>query len=170
MLRTQNTIMISRKLPDVYRFVAVEFFDNYQKWSPEVCELEKLTYGEMRVGVEGRQTRHDEGHRSEARFRVTHLVSLRELRFASLSKPRFDVRYLFEPAPCGARLIFRFQLQLPVLMLPLRRRIADSVERGSERVVRNIKTLLESGTVEPKVADIAPVVETGSAVHGPASG
>lgn len=144
MLYSRNSVLINSCIEDVYQFIAVDFFDNYQKWSPEVCELEKLTSGEMRVGVTGRQVRYDLGYRSEAYFRVTQFKPLRELRFTSLSKPEFGVHYLFEPVHAATRLTFNFQLRPPLLMLPLQRRIHDIIEQGGTHVVTNLKTLLET--------------------------
>lgn len=160
MLCSHNCVLINRRIEDVYQFIALDFFDNYQKWSPEVCELEKLTTGEMRVGVTGRQVRYDQGYRSEAFFRVTQLTPLRELRFASLSKPDFGVCYQFEPVDAATRLTFDFQLKPPLLMLPLRSRIHDIVEQGGSRVVTNLQALLETAVGDP----------TAGVVHGPAPG
>jgi hypothetical protein len=144
MLCSHNTVLINRRIEDVYQFIAVDFFENYQKWSPEVCELEQLSSGEMRVGVTGRQVRYDRGYRSEAYFRVTEMMPLRELRFTSLSKPEFDVCYLFEPAAAATRLTFNFQLSPPLLMLPLHGLIEDVIEQGGRRVITNLQTLLET--------------------------
>jgi len=144
MLYSHNSVLINSRIEDVYQFIAVDFFDNYQKWSPEVSELEKLTSGEMRVGVTGRQVRYDLGYRSEAFFRVTQFMPMRELRFISLSKPEFDVCYLFEPVDVATRLIFNFQLTPPLLMLPLHSYIHDILKQGGRHVVTNLKTLLET--------------------------
>jgi len=160
MLCSHNTVLINRSIEDVYDFIAVGFFENYQKWSPEVCELEQLTCGEMRVGVTGRQVRYDRGYRSEAYFRVTAMRPLRELRFTSLSKPDFDVCYLFEPAAAATRLTFDFQLRAPLMMLPLHSLIEDIIEQGGRRVVTNLQTLLET--------DAAAV--TAGAAYGQAPG
>ena len=169
MLSSYNSILISRKIDDVYQFIALDFFDNYPRWSPEVYELEKLTSGDMRVGIIGRQVRYDSGYRSEAHFRVTHLDPFRELRFVSMSKPYFDVRYLFRSAASGTRLTFDFQLELPLFMLPLRSRIAGSVKRGGERVVCNLKKILEiNADVSTRDVNDA-MARMGGASHGPAS-
>lgn len=143
MLDTENTILIRRRVEDVYRYVATDFFDNYPKWSPEVSELEKLSTGSMRAGVTGRQVRLDGGYRSEALFQVTHYTPCKELRFASLTKPYFEVCYLFESVAADTRLTFSFKLELPMLLRPLRSRIGATVERGGGRVVKNLKGLLE---------------------------
>ena len=142
LLRSQNSVMINRKVEDVYQFVAVDFFQNYRKWCPEVSELEQITRGAMRVGVTGRQVRYDMGYRSEATFRVTRLTPMRELRFASLSKPEFGVCYRFEPLMSKTRLSFDFHLSLPLFMLPVQHRVEQAVNKGGSRVVTNLQTLL----------------------------
>ena len=142
LLHSHHSTVIRRSVEDVYQFVAIDFFRNYQKWSPEVSELEQITIGAMRVGVTGRQVRYDRGYRSEATFRVTRMTPLRELRFASLTKPEFDVCYRFEPTDTDTRISFEFKLRLPLFMLPLRERVAETVEQGGGRVVSNIRRLL----------------------------
>lgn len=142
LLHSHHSTVIRRSVEDVFQFVAVDFFRNYQKWSPEVSELEQITSGAMRVGVTGRQVRYDRGYRSEATFRVMRMTPLRELRFASLTKPEFDVCYRFEPTDTDTRISFEFKLRLPLFMLPLRERVAETVEQGGGRVVSNIRRLL----------------------------
>ena len=142
LLHSHHSTVIRRSVEDVYQFVAIDFFRNYQKWSPEVSELEQITTGAMRVGVTGRQVRYDRGYRSEATFRVTRMTPLRELRFVSLTKPEFGVCYRFEPTDTDTRISFEFKLRLPLFMLPLRERVAETVEQGGGRVVSNIRRLL----------------------------
>lgn len=156
MICAKNSILINRSVEDVYRFIALDFFENYQKWSPEVCELEQLTRGEMRVGVTGRQVRCDRGYRSEAYFRVTRLTPLRELHFASLSKPYFDVCYLFEPVATATRVIFDFKIKPPLVMLPLRNRMREIVHQGGQRVVNNLQLLLEAEADVSGVGRVLP--------------
>ncbi|MGD2052893.1 MAG: SRPBCC family protein [Gammaproteobacteria bacterium] len=136
--------MIRRELEDVFRFVATEFFDNYLKWSPEVCQLEKLTAGEMRVGVKARQVRLDAGYRSEALFQVVDFKPDQVLRFTSLSKPRFEVCYRFEHVAADTRLSFDFRADLPLYLLPLSGYIEKIIGQSGRRVVANLKTMLEA--------------------------
>jgi hypothetical protein len=143
LLRSHNSVVINRNVEDVYQFVAVDFFQNYRKWCPEVSELEQITHGAMRVGMTGRQVRYDMGYRSEATFRVTRLMPMRELRFASLTKPEFGVCYRFEPVMSRTRLSFEFQLSLPLYLIPVQRRVEDAVCNGGCRVVTNLQALLD---------------------------
>jgi hypothetical protein len=157
---SHDSVLLRRGLEDVFQYIAVDFFNNYPLMSPEVCELEKITPGEIRVGVTARQVRIDEGYRSEALFRVAELDPLRKLRFTSLSKPDFEVCYLFEPVSSSTRVTFNFQTVLPVYLLPFRRRIEKVIKRGGERVVANLKTLLETGNVDTTTS--APGAANGS--------
>lgn len=155
MLFTRHNILIKRSIEDVYRFVALEFFANYPKWSPEVLELEQLTPGAMRVGVSGRQVRRDNGYRYEAHFRVTRMLPSRELRFISTSKPDFEVCYCFEPEEGFTRLAFDFRIEPTLVMLPFRDRIRGIIELGGERVVGNLRSLLEASSDE-SISGTAP--------------
>jgi len=144
MIRTESSILVRRPVEAVFLFVAVDFFSNYRKWSPEVTELEKISAGPMGLGTTGRQVRFDAGKRTEVRFRVTCYQSNRRLSFASISKPHFRVDYVFEPVAAGTRLTFRFELNPALYMLPFGRIIRDTVERGGQRVVSNLKAILET--------------------------
>ena len=157
MIRTRNSILIKRGVEDVYNYIALNFFDNYQKWSPQVSELEQLGGDGMQVGATGRQVRCDHGYHSEAYFRVTRMTPLRELRFASSSRPFFEICYLFEPAADGTRLTFEFRLKLPVLMLPLQGLARKLIDQDSRRVVVKLQALLETET--GKAAAHAPPVD-----------
>ena len=43
----------------MFCFIAENFFLNYQKWAPEVVELEPLDGDKVFVGAKGRQVRED---------------------------------------------------------------------------------------------------------------
>jgi len=43
MVRAQASTDIGRPVDAVFRFVAVDFFRNYPRWSPEVVELRPMT-------------------------------------------------------------------------------------------------------------------------------
>ena len=146
MIRTQHSVLIRRPVEDVFLFVAEGFFENYRKWSPEVTELRKTSVGPMGVGTTGWQVRYDVGKRTEARFSVSRYIAQRQLSFVSLSKPQFRVDYRFEPVADDTRLTFDFELSPALYMLPFRRLISETVERGGQRVVCNLKALLEAET------------------------
>lgn len=143
-IHVASSIQIALPIQAVFQYVAVDFFTNYPKWSPQVTQLVKTSDGEMGVGVTGHQVRCDAGRRSEVDFRVTQYLPPRELRFASLSRPRFTVRYGFQPLTEGTRILFEFELQLELLMRPFRSLIEDTVRRGAQHMLRDLKVLIES--------------------------
>jgi hypothetical protein len=142
------SITIERPVEEVFRFIGVDFFRNYPKWSPEVIELCCLSEGPVRAGTLASQVRIDQGHRSASRFRVTAYEENRRLRFDGVSNP---YRCSYEMLPLSelstTRLSFGFELlQLELFMRPFEKLIRVVVQDGAERTVRNLKRLIEART------------------------
>jgi hypothetical protein len=155
MVRAQASTVIRRSPEEVYRFIAVDFFRNYPRWSPEVVELCATTPGPVRVGTAGRQVRVDQGRRSESVFRVTDLEDGRRIVFQGGPSP-FRLAYHFEGREAATHLTLAFELQrLDLLMRPFEKLIRVAVQDGVERVVRNLKTLIEA-EVPPGAAGRPP--------------
>ncbi|MGF1642220.1 MAG: SRPBCC family protein [Thiotrichales bacterium] len=144
MIRAESWILIERPLAVVFRFVAVEFFENYPKWSPEIVSLQKTMPGPIAEGVTAVQVRRDFGYRTTARFRVTRFEVDRSLVFEALTRPWFRVTYQFEPVAKATRLTFQFELAPEPMMLPFRRLIVRAVQSSADAVVRRLQPLLES--------------------------
>jgi hypothetical protein len=134
---------------EVYDFVAVDFARNYQRWSPEVEHLEILTPGPLKVGSRARQVRVDQGRRSDHTFRVVSLEPPRWVRFAE-SADRFRVEYRMEPVDGRTRLTFVFELRrIELYMRPFEKLIRAALQEGADRVVNNIKRLIERESSQP---------------------
>ena len=136
---------IERPVATVFDFVAVDFFANYPRWSPQVESLQALDGQTVAPGMRARQVRVDRGRRSETEFRVTALEPGRRLRFEGVERPAFAIEYRFEPLAGGrCRLDFTFELKrLELYMRPFERLIRRAVHEGSEEAVHNIKRLVE---------------------------
>jgi hypothetical protein len=144
MVRAQASTLIRRDAEHCFRFVAVDFFRNYPRWSPEVVELRSLSPGPLRVGTLGCQVRVDFGRRTAATFRVTALEQGRRLAFQGTSKP-FVVEYRFESLDDRTRVTFTFVLQrLDLPLRPLKGAIGRAAQASAERVVANLKRLIEA--------------------------
>jgi len=145
MVRAEVDEVIERAPATVFDFVAVHFFDNYPRWSPEVEQLEPLTGRTVEVGARARQVRVDHGRRSETTFCVTALEPDRLIRFEAEDRPAFVIEYrcaALEGERC--RLEFSFELvRLEFYMRPFERLIRRAVQQGSARAVDNIKALIE---------------------------
>jgi hypothetical protein len=149
MVSARASILIDRPAPEVYAFVAEDFTRNYRRWSPEVQHLELLTPGPLRVGSRARQIRVDQGRRTDHTFRVVALDRPSRICFAETTD-QFRIEYLMVPGPGGlaeapTRLTFGFQLnRLEFYMRPFEKLIRAAVQDGAERVVQNIKRLVEN--------------------------
>lgn len=144
MIRSRASTLIARELDHVFRFVSIEFFDNYPRWSPEVVELRRLSPGPLRVGTRGRQVRIDHGRRTESTFHVVDLAHAQRICFASLSRPRYHVAYHFEAEGDHTRVSLSFELRPELFLRPFERLIREAVHTGTRRTVGNLKRVLES--------------------------
>ena len=153
MVKARADILIRRPPELVYGFVARDFFANYPRWSPEVQRLDVLTPGPLRVGSRARQVRIDQGRRRESTFRVTALEDPVRVEFAEGSD-LFRIGYRLDPAGEQTRLSFAFELtRLELYMRPFEKLVPIAVQDGAERVVRNVKALVEREPQPP--TDIA---------------
>jgi len=149
MVSARASVLIDRPAPEVYAFVADDFTRNYRRWSPEVQRLELLTPGPLRVGSRARQVRVDQGRRTDHTFRVVALDRPSRVCFAEAGD-QFRIEYLMAPGAGGpaeapTRLTFGFQLnRLELYMRPFEKLIRAALQDGAERVVQNIKRLVES--------------------------
>ncbi len=144
MVRAQASTLIARPAEQVFNFIAVDFLKNYKRWSPEVVSLQPRSEGPVRVGTTCRQVRVDQGRRTESTFRVSVFEPARRVDFQGMSKP-FRVSYQLEPVTDKTRLTFTFELsRLELFMRPFEKLIRVALQEGAERVVRNIKGLIES--------------------------
>jgi len=143
MVRAEASILIGRPVENVFDFVAVNFFDNYPRWSPEVIDLRATTPPPVRAGTAARQVRVDQGRRSESTFQVSAFETGNRIAFQGTSSP-FLIVYRFDPLGDKTRLTFTFELsRLEFFMRPFEKLIHVAVQDGAERVVHNIRGLIE---------------------------
>ena len=144
MLKAQARTLIRRNADDCFRFVAIDFFRNYPRWSPEVVDLRPLSAGPLRPGSTARQVRVDYGRRTASTFRVSALEHGRRLTFQGVSSP-FMTDYRFEAQAEHTWLTFTFVLRrLDLWMRPFEERIRRAAQQSSEQVVANVKSLIEA--------------------------
>lgn len=143
MVKAQSRTLIRCPLPDVYGFVVVDFVRNYPRWSPEVQHLRPLTDGPLDLGWTAHQVRVDQGRRTETDFRVIVLDPQQRVCFKGIRDP-FVIDYRFDPQGQHTQLTFSFELaRLGFAMRPFEKLIRFAVQDGTERVVRNLKALVE---------------------------
>jgi hypothetical protein len=140
------SIIINKPVDKVFSFIAVDFFDNYPKWSPEVQELELLSAPPLQLNSLVRQVRIDNGQRSESTFKITTYKIDQNLIFEGVSNAyRCSYDFSSTNPSTNTQLTFTFELlKLELFMLPFEKLISIAVQDGAKRTVRNLKNLIES--------------------------
>lgn len=140
------TVVIEQSVDKVFNFVAVDFYQNYPRWSPEVLELEQLSAPPPKINSLYRQVRIDQGQRSESTFKITTWTADQKLVFEGVSNPyRCSYDFAATAASANTRLTFTFELtRLELFMLPFEKLIRIAVQEGAARTVKNLKKLIES--------------------------
>lgn len=137
-----GTIVIDRPVKEVFDFVAVNFFNNYPKWAPEVIEFEPLDGPVVEMGAHARQLRHDQGQDAETILLVTAFKANEQLILEAQSG-EFRDYYGFEENQQSTMLTFRFEmLHIELFMKPFAKLIKTAIEEGIENSLQNIKNLM----------------------------
>ena len=140
------SITIAKPVQVVFDYVANHFFENYQKWAPEVTEFKPINNNPVKVGALARQTRIEQGQRVESTFEIVTLEPERLFILNGLSAPFRDV-YEFQAIHHdeSTLLSFTFELlELEIFMRPFEKLIRSAIEEGARNTVSNIKNLLVS--------------------------
>jgi hypothetical protein len=144
----EASIVIKADPQDVFCFIAENFFLNYQKWAPEVIELEPLDGYKVFIGAKGRQVREDNDALIESIFEIAEYSPYSLFIIQGLGVP-YKHTYLIEDEEQGvqARLTFKFDLlEIEIFMRPFEKLIRVAIEDGAEAAVENIKNLLTTST------------------------
>ena len=131
-----------------YEIIGDRFFENYQKWCPQVVELEQLSPPPIGVGAKGRQVTRDRGIDSESFFEVSQYKPEKILEISGVSEP-FRSSYEFEEKFGGTRVVFTFELkEIELVMRPFQKLIRTALQEGAIQTIENIKQLLEEAVAE----------------------
>jgi hypothetical protein len=141
-----GSIIINEPVDKVFNFIAVDFFQNYPRWSPEVQELEMLSAPPLQLNSLVRQVRIDNGQRSESTFKITTFKVGQQLVFEGVSNAyRCSYDFASTNPSTNTQITFTFELlKLELFMLPFEKLIHIAVQDGAKRTVRNLKNLIES--------------------------
>lgn len=140
----EASIAIKANSKDVFCFIAEQFFNNYQKWAPEVIELEPLDGNQVFIGAKGKQVREDNDSLIESIFEITEYSPNSLFIIQGLGMP-YRQTYLIEDVEKGTqtKLIFRFDLlEIEIFMRPFEKLVRVAIEDGAENTVEKIRVLL----------------------------
>lgn len=123
---------------EVFNFVAVNYFENHQKFDPEIHGMIKHTEGPVAKGTKGSEVRKFAGKRILLDFEVTDFNPLKFFAFANTSGPFYLERsYSFEPTSNGTKVTFIFdtrprnllgKLAFPLLSKTFRKNVSSNIQ------------------------------------------
>jgi Polyketide cyclase / dehydrase and lipid transport len=140
----EASIVIKASSKEVFWFIAENFFLNYQKWAPEVIELESLNGDKVFIGSKGKQVREDNDSLVESIFEITEFSPYSLFILQGLSNP-YRHTYLIDSEDQGdqTKLTFRFDLlEIEIFMRPFEKLIRVAIEDGAENTVEKIRDLI----------------------------
>jgi hypothetical protein len=138
------SVIINKKIDEVFEFVGENFFENYPKWATDVIEFEPLDGHEVVVGAKARQLRKDQGKEVSSTFQVDAYQPMSLLSLKGLSDEYRDC-YLLENDGDGwaTRLTYTFELlNIDIFMRPFEKLLRIAIEDGAETTAENINKLL----------------------------
>lgn len=145
--------VISRPRDYVFNFVARDFFSNYQRWCPQVAELEPSGDTPARAGMTARQVTMERGIRSESTFEIAVVDPPRLFALEGISEP-FSSSYELACESDGTVLTFTFELrEIELSMRPFVKLIRAALQDGAEQIVENIRALIETGGTSTESAN-----------------
>jgi signal transduction histidine kinase len=128
-----------------FDFVGHGFFRNYASWCPQVIELEPLSDGPVRSGVTARQVTLDQGIRNETTFEITTFGPPKFFGLKGLSESFKSLYEFEEKTAASTQMVFSFELEeRGLFMRPFDQLIGSALQEGAQRVVENLKQLLEN--------------------------
>ena len=144
-ISTKAQAVLQCPIGSAFDFVGHGFFRNYASWCPQVVELEPLSDGPVRPGVTGRQVTLDQGIRSETTFEITTFGPPKFFGLKGLSESFKSLYEFEEQGAASTQMVFSFELEeRRLFMRPFGQLIGSALQEGAQRVVENLKRLLEN--------------------------
>jgi hypothetical protein len=161
MVVASHSVIVARPLPDVFRFVAEQYFEHAAQWNPTTVTLKKTAPGPMGSGTTGYEVQMIDGKPYERHFAVREWVPLNRFRMVSMEledKERYQCTFAFAPKGSGTRVtveieldrnVPKFKFLRPMAERELRKdietRIGTMLKRSVERALIALPTQKDSG-------------------------
>ena len=136
-MRVVEQFSVARPPKEVFKYVAVKYFENHTKFDPEVHEMIWRTKAPVSIGTKGTERRKFAGKRVLLDFEVTDFKPFKFFALQNTSGPfSLDRSYSLEPISNGTKVTFVFDMHpknLPVkLVFPLlrnkfRKSVSDNI-------------------------------------------
>lgn len=139
----ESTATVPLEQDKVFDFIANQFHQNYQKWMPDVVELEPLDGVPVTVGSKLRQIRLENDDRITSMFEITALEPCHQFSFEGLDQPYRQTYQMNAGDASTTHVTFRFELlEVEILMRPFVKLIRAAMVEGVESTVETLNQLL----------------------------
>lgn len=146
-MKIVKSFTVQRSPKEVFSFIAVNYFDNHQKFDPEIHGMINRSGGPVSQGTKGSEIRKVGGRRVSLDFEVTDFEANKYFAFTNTSGPvLLDRSYRFEPAGKGTKVTFEFEAApryAPVkLIFPM---LKKSFSKNVDHNIKLLENLLNTG-------------------------
>ena len=140
------TVTIQKPVADVFKFVAMDYFQNHPKWDPRVVEIQRTSgSGPIAVGTTGREVRKQGGRTIVYTWEVSEFAPASRLGFKATSgTARFASTYTFEPAGQATKFSMHFVFQMGGLMRLAEPLMAGGFRKEIDKTAQTIKEMAEA--------------------------
>lgn len=137
----------------VFDFIAGNFHNNYQKWMPDVVELEFIDGIPVEKGGKVRQVKLENNQRIPSIFEVMECSPYDLFAFEGKDVPYRQIYKINALGPEETKLVFRFELlEIDFFMRPFVKLIRVAVTEGVECTVKTLADLLlDQQTLKPVI-------------------
>ena len=139
------SIVISKPIAEVFRFVGTDYLVNHPRWAPRVVELRLDSPGVLAVGTRGKEVRKQGGKNVTFAFEVTDFQLNKRIAIQAEGGPgRFSASYAMTSVSDGqTRLDIEFALKMRGLFGLIQPFMAGIFRKEVERVGRSITEMVE---------------------------
>jgi uncharacterized membrane protein len=141
MIQHEVSLQVNRPVEQVFSYVTDT--RNLPAWQSNLVEVEQLTEGPLRPGVQIREVRRLGKRPSENRAEIQAFEPNKRLALKTTTQPQVTVTYEFEPDNNGTHLRYTFRMLTSGLMRLFEPLIAGAIQKQSDGDFERLKHILE---------------------------
>lgn len=139
----EMTALVEQGPCKVFEFIADRFHENYQRWMPDVVELEPLDGVPLKVGSKVRQVRLENDEAVTSTFEVIEFEKCEHFSFQGIDMPYRQIYRIEAVGPSQSNVTFRFELlEVELFMRPFIKLLRSAIHEGVENTVDTLTSLL----------------------------
>jgi hypothetical protein len=143
-MRIIKKFAVEKSPKEVFDYVAVNYFENHQKFDPEIYGMINHTTGPVAKNTKGAEVRKFAGKRIKLDFEVTDFEPVQFFAFRNTSGPFYLERsYSFKPNRKGTEVVFIFDIRPKNLLVkPIFPLMAKTFRKSVSDNIQNLNNLL----------------------------